>query len=235
MLPRAATRVPIALPVLFLLLVLTASVARSAAIAADPSDLGQGLRFLRPATLTEISAAVSAPPALVLDLRAALADDGKSAAALADTLRARPAEKGVCLILLSPATAPALLAALTPAPPGCVTIGRADGACRPDIAVATDAAAEQRALAALASGTPPASLLPVSTDKPRHDEAELARDHAAGKTAAEDSDAPPAPKLPEPKATSPKAEAAATVTDAVLQRAVQVHRGLVALGRISRD
>lgn len=206
-----------------------------------PADLGHGLKYFRPtastpAALTEISPAVASQPALVLDLRAAVADE-PSAAALLAALRARPVGKGVCLVLLSPATAPALLTALTPTPPGCVTLGRAHGACRPDLSVATDATAEQRALAALASGTPPSALLSVSADKPRHDEAELARDHAAGKKPTKDADADETPtaKSSDSKAQSPKAETTLALPDATLERAMQVHRGLVALGKIPRD
>jgi hypothetical protein len=229
------------LPLPFLAVVLALRLALPA-FAATTDELGHGLKYFRPAALADITSAAVAPPALVLDLRGVSSADAPSAAAALAALRARPADRGVCLVLISPATAPALLAALSPTPPGCVTVGRAAGDCRPDIAVATDDAAEQRALVALAAGTPPTALLgtPIA-GKPRHDEAELAKDHAAGKKPTDTaSDLVPKPAAPA-MADAPKSQTASPtdttlppppLVDAVLQRAAQLHRGLLALGKI---
>ncbi|MEI6861715.1 MAG: hypothetical protein WCL04_05620 [Verrucomicrobiota bacterium] len=212
--------------------------APSAAASRAPNDLGQGLTFLRLAALDDAVAGkisvASTPPsvALLLDLRGTPADEA-SATALLVTLRARPANQCVCLILISPATAPALLTVLASRVSGCLTLGRADGNCHPDIAVTTTAESDQRACDALAAGTAPLALLGTPADKPRHDEAELVKDHASG--------SPPTTAAVAPDSTAPKpaANSAAITTalstvlplpvDAVLQRAVQIHRGLLAL------
>jgi hypothetical protein len=180
----------------------------AAATAPDPTDLGHGLKYFRPAAAAEITPAAVAPAALVLDLRGVSTADASVSAAILAALRARPA------------------------------VGRAAGDCRPEIAVSTDVTAEQRALVALATGTPPTALLgtPVA-GKPRHDEAELAKDHAAGRKPGDlPGDHAPSPAAPavEPKApaTAPVPAAPPPLVDAVLQRAAQLHRGLLALGRI---
>ncbi len=209
---------------------------RAAAPAADPSDLGQELKFVRLSALSATDkvyfANISTTPALVFDLRGATTDE-PSIAALVAAVRARPAGKGVCFILISTDTTPALLAALHPVPPGCITIGRPDGTCDPDIAVVTTAAAEQRARAALVAGTQLAALVAAPTDKPRHDEAELAKDHAEGKKTIFESDpiADTQPTLGQQKIQNSKPEPALVdpPVDDVLQRAVQLHRGLAAL------
>jgi hypothetical protein len=58
--------------------------------------------------------------------------------------------------------------------------------------------------------------------KVRHDEVELAKAHAAGQEPPDEDDD-----------LKPDASAAAPI-DRVLQRAVQLHRGLLALGKISK-
>ena len=213
--------------------------ATPAAISA-PAGLGPGLAFLRLAALdVEVAAKMSASStALVLDLRGTTADE-QSAVTFLAMLRARPANQGVCLILISPATAPALLKMLVTRVSGCLTIGRAEGNCRPDIAVTTTAESDQRAQDALGTGTPPLALLGPTVDKPRHDEAELAKDHASGKKPASEP-ASPDSTAPKPAASPAAGSLPAVITatlstvlppplDAVLQRAVQIHRGLLAL------
>ncbi len=222
----------------FLVLLFLAVFSVASAFATELDNLGQGLGFLRLGPLADQQKSFNSPvgdtPALVLDLRDATADETVSTALLA-TLRGRPAGRGVCLVLLSSSTAPALLAAFATTPSGCLTVGRADGACHPDIAVATTADAEQRVRAAFAAGMSLTALLSVPSDKPRHDEAELAKDHAAGipPPAEDDSAAPSAPKPIADETTKKSAPPKEPpVLDVVLQRAVQVHRGLLALGKI---
>jgi hypothetical protein len=93
--------------------------------------------------------------------------------------------------------------------------------------VSVPAAAEQRAYAALENGTPLEALITQPMDKPRNDEAMLAREHLsdtalgdAAESARSDRVAPAKPGPPAP-------------FDPVLQRAVQLHRALVALKRVS--
>lgn len=209
------------LPALFvLLLVVVFSAARLAAT--ELYDLGQGLGYLRLGALADSEKAFHSPvsdtPALVLDLRTATGN-GPAVAALLATLRSRPAGKPIRLLLISPATTPELLAGLTAGLPGVITIGRAADNCHPDIAVATTADAEQRALAALSTGVPAGNLFSSAPAKRRYDEALLAHDRNAP---VEDPAAPEA--KPETKPAEPP-----PLLDAVLQRAVQIHRGLLAL------
>ncbi len=77
---------------------------------------------------------------------------------------------------------------------------------------------DKRAYDALESGASVESLLSDYPDKPRIDEAYLEKEHLS------DSDAP---DLPTDKPPPPK-----PLVDALLQRAVQLHRGLVALKRV---
>ena len=194
--------------------------------AAGLPELGEGLAYLCPADpvadLRLFAGRIPVGP-LVLDLRRVTFTAEDSRAWLA-ALPGLPAGKTICIVLISPTTPPDLLARFAAGLPGCLTIGRVANGCHPDVAVATTADAEQRAIAAYAAGTPLATLIAAASDKPRHDEAELAKDHAAGKTPAGEADSPAAVALKPPQA--------GPAFDAVLQRAVQVHRGLLALGRL---
>jgi hypothetical protein len=217
-----------------LVLLLVLGFSGTPAGAAELGDLSQGLSFLRLGELGDSGkntfSQLGDMPTLVLDLREAKGD-GSATANLLAALRGRPAGKGICLVLISSATAPELLAGLAHGVPGCLTLGRESADYHPDIAVATTAAAEQSVHDAFLAGTPPAALLATPGGKPRHDEAELAKDHAAGKstTAEDDPTPPPASKTALKESAPPKATAP---FDTVLQRAVQIHRGLLALGKI---
>ncbi len=212
----------------FLLLGLALPAGFSARAAAPVVDLGSGLGYLRPtdavADLSVLTARAPAGP-LVLDLRRVgfAADDAHAWLA---ALRGQPVGKTVRLVLISPATGPELLAGFAAGLPGCLTIGRVDGACHPDMAVTTGADADARAVDALASGTSPLALVTTTINKPRHDEVELGKFHAAGKNPPEESDVAPAVSLPAvPPAPTPS-------LDAVLLRAVELGQGLLALGRV---
>jgi hypothetical protein len=210
------------------LLLLLGPVARAASPVAD---LGRDLGYLRPTdAVADLPALATGAPAsaLVLDLRrAAFAPD--DARAWLAALHGLPVGKTVRLVLISPATAPELLAGLAAGIPGCITIGRADGGCLPDVVVATDADADARACDALAAGTAAATLATETIDKPRHDEVELGRLHAAGKNPPEEADPETPPGKPAPDAPAPRS----TPVDVVLRRAVEIDRGLVALGKIN--
>jgi hypothetical protein len=88
----------------------------------------------------------------------------------------------------------------------------------PLISVNVSPEADRRAYDALEKGSDVQSLLSDYPDKPRIDEAYLEKEHIA------DSDAPDviSDKPPPPR----------PLVDAMLQRAVQLHRGLLALKKI---
>jgi hypothetical protein len=181
----------------------------------DGRDLGESLVYVRMERVTAESAALPAAPSLVLDLRYAAGDDA-AAAALQAKLRGNPAGRRLVLVLANPETAAPLRRILEPAqrPARALVLGRAGENFEPDIPVVFDAEAERSAWAAGGTG----DLTELITDNPgkiRLDEAAIVRRHQNG-----------GPEDGEPPAA---AAAGAAVTDRVLQRAVQLHRGLNAL------
>jgi hypothetical protein len=230
-------------PVLVLVLVLApfASLvhAESATPATTPAaplvrSLGRNLVYLRVHTLPDdLPAAISSPQhpvSLVVDLRFVQAGD-KAVRAFAAWLKfqARPATP--VIVLINAQTSPALLAPLDDAvsPPGVVSIGPAAATIKPDIALALTAEADRLAYEALEHGTPVEELITPRLDKTRHDESTINKERVTGAADDEESDfieaAPPPPaKAAEPVAPVP--------FDAVLQRALQLHRALLALRKI---
>lgn len=193
-----------------------------------PLDLGQGLAYLRlkslPADLSALPASL-AQPALVLDLRFATAE-AADAAALRNELAARADPRAPVFILFNAETSPALrqaLAASAPLP-GVVTLGPAEDGSAPDLALPVSPADDRRAYDALDHGTPVTALITEKIAKPRFDEAVLDEEHAKGL-------APDFPPPPDPTAKKTP-EPPPPLIDAVLQRAVQLHRALLALGKI---
>lgn len=183
-------------------------------------DLGAGLAYRRVAALPrDLPAPVPGrPPALVLDLRF-LAAEGEGAAALTAWLEARAAQGGIILVLGNGETAGPVRQALTQRrrPPGVVVVGRPAEGFTPDLSVGATAASERAAWDALAAGTPPATLLREHPDKERHDEARLARGASA---------------VPAPAAGAAAPRADPPPHDGALQRAVHLHRTLLALRKI---
>lgn len=200
--------------------------------AADPSDLGRGLRYFRAGALVTDLAALGAALAsgpLVLDLRAAQGD-AVSTARLQELLaqRSSAAPASSPLFVLLSADTPADIRSAVPASPVVVTLGCAGPGFAPALVVSTDLAHDRAAIAELAAGRPARDLIGVKLDKPRFDEAHLARNHASGhhsedqqSSTTDTKDKPAAPPAPE-----------APIQDLVLQRAVFLHRALLALGRI---
>jgi hypothetical protein len=193
-----------------------------AARATEVTDLAQGLGYVRVHALIDSTSVIAASTgALVLDLRYAAADDA-SAAALKAALAARPARPPL-FILVSPAT-PAVLAPVISAS-SALTLGLASSSPTPKVAVKTDAATDRRAYDALETGTPLDQLISGKIEKERFDEATLVKEFKDGNPDAE----PPPP----PDPTAPKAgdapEKNAPLIDRVLQRAVHLHRALLAL------
>lgn len=185
-------------------------------------DLGYGLVYMRvhelPADLPPKPAG-RAPPC-VLDLRYVKADADAAAAALA-WVKARATPRSPVFVLANRATAAALREPLSkhPRATGVAVVGVPDGDFQPQISVATTAETERRAYDALERGVPIAKLLKDNPDKVRNDEASLSRDRLAEASADAAGDALAG------KAETPP-------IDATLQRAVHLHRALVALKRI---
>lgn len=202
----------------------------------DPADLGRGLRFFRVAALaTDLAAlepALAAGP-LVLDLRAAHGDP-VSNARLQELLQRRttPADTARPLFVLLAADTPAAIRSAVPAAPAILTLGCAGPGFAPTLAVSTDPTLDRAAVAALAAGRPARELIEEKLDKPRFDEARLTRNHANGRRGGEDS--APSPGAEPDNQPVGGAAPEAPVKDLVLQRAVFLHRALLALGRLPR-
>jgi len=212
--------------------------------AALEQDLGQSLTYLRvndaaadtPATV----ASIARHPALVLDLRCVISDAGQ-AEALQAALAKPPPTHAARIILINATTAPALIAVLTDDLPHVVTIGPRTPALTPDIAIATTEEKDRAAYDALTTGTPLEKLINSSLDKRRYDEAKLVQDHSNGITPdttalpadAEDDSVTPSPAKDEKKSVAPeKKNELSPLVDLVLERAVQLHRSLLAIKKL---
>ncbi|HVU24075.1 MAG TPA: hypothetical protein VHE13_08120 [Opitutus sp.] len=195
-------------------------------------DLGEGLLYFRVHDLpADLPAAAPRAHALVLDLRYASATPA-GAAALAAWMKSRASSDWPVFVLLNPGTSPALLPAFVaghrPAA-GVVTLAPRSSSLTPDIAVDVAPDADRGAYDALEHGAATDSLVTENADKPRHDEAELAHERANPPAEADDVDALP----PEPADATAAPAPPAPVIDRLLERAIQLHRGLVALHRIA--
>lgn len=196
----------------------------SAVAAPLERDLGQGLKLYRvhelPADLPPAAPASGRVPPCVVDLRYAKAD-ADAASALQAWLRFRAKPRAPVFVLANAETSPALLRVLAQREPGAgvAVIGAASGKLKPDVVVRTTTEEERRAYDALENGATVAALLTDNPDKVRNDEASLSRDRLAEASADTATDA-----------LAPKRDAA--VVDAALQRAVHLHRALVALRKL---
>lgn len=186
--------------------------------------LGQNLDYLRVREVPAgLAAAKPAPTgALVLDLRFATvgANDGFS---VGTWLNSHARTNAPVFVLFNSATQPALLDALAPGylPSGVITLAPSGTRLPPDITIDVDAATDRKAYEAYDQGTALTDLVVTTTAKQRFDETELIRRDAAADAGGKSAPArPPAAGTPPP------------LVDAVLQRAVQLHRSLLALGRI---
>jgi hypothetical protein len=152
----------------------------------------------------------------VLDLRFAKGDDATAA-----TLRAwvmfNASAKAPVLALENRETSPALRAAIAAgSAPGLILLAPRSAQLTADIEVPVSPELDRKAYLALEKGATLESLLTDNPEKPRVDEAYLEKEHIP------DSEAP---EIPDYKPQPP-------LVDPLLQRAVQVHRGLVALKRL---
>jgi hypothetical protein len=235
--------------IFFLICILPLSLLSSA----TATDLGQGLRYLRSNNIdTDCSAlrsALSQPAPLVIDLRGTVAPDAAAGATVAprpaSTAITRPGQSdptaaapSLRIILVNAGTPAGLLRAFALPASGWLVLGPATPGLTVDIAVSASVEADRRAVAALAAGVPPEKLLDRQPKKNRYDEAALIRDYThqpaeapapAGRTSNNGTESTP----PAAPAAQPDADAAeAPPADAVLQRARDIHRALLALKKI---
>jgi len=195
------------------------------------TDLGQGLSYLRVHSPADSVKAAASSGALVLDLRYTTVDE-TSAAELKSALAARPANAPL-FILVSPDTPPNLATVVQQS--STLTLGIAGAKPAPKVVVKAEAAADRAAYAALEAGTVIASLISGKVEKERYDEASLVEEFNNGNLDAEPPPAPdptpPAPGKTEVTKAGDDPVKPALPTDRVLQRAVHLHRALLALKR----
>jgi hypothetical protein len=187
-------------------------------------DLGQGLRLFRlhelPGDLPTASAADAKGPPCVVDVRYAKADDDAAKAFFA-WLKFRAKPRAPVFVLVNGDTAGAVLETLTAREKGggIVVIGAPSRKLEPDIPTRMTGEDERRAYDALEKGTAVGVLLTDNPDKVRNDEASLSRDRLA------DASADTAADALAPKRVVPP-------IDTALQRAVHLHRTLLALRKL---
>jgi hypothetical protein len=186
-------------------------------------DLGHGLQFYRvhelPADLPPTPAA-GRTPACVVDLRYVRAD-ADVANAFAAWLKFRATPRSPVFVLANRDTSSTLLKVIAghERSTGIMVVGVPGRGFQPDVAVATSAENERRAYDALEQGAAITTLVTDNPDKVRNDEASLSKDRLA-EASAEAADDVLTGKRPAPP------------VDAALQRALHLHRALVALKRI---
>jgi len=206
------------------LFVFLAGFAASCAAAPLVRDLGHGLVYLRIAQLPDdlpSKQIAEAGKPLVLDLRFARTE-ADPANTFGAWLKSRANPAAPISILTNAETSPFLLLQLaTPSlPTGVITQGPASNGFSPDIEVPVTPEADRRAYDALAAGISIADLVTPPLDKPRHDEALLARQYSTGSDEEET------------QAPAPGAKRVPPTEDLVLARAIHLHRALLALHRV---
>ena len=190
------------------------------------AEIAPGLAYMRPGMKL-----APATGSAVLDLRY-VTEESSATPLLAAIEPGNANDRRIILVLVSPETPSGLRRQLI-ALPRCLTIGRAAPGLKTDIVVTTSAEADRRAFDALAAGTAPEKLLVENADKTRYDEASLVREHNGATEPIDGADQTLKPESlnPAERAANPTTPAAPGV-DAVLQRAVQIHRGLAVLKKL---
>jgi hypothetical protein len=185
-------------------------------------DLGAGLEYFRvhvaPADLPAPDAARGRP--CVIDLRFARAE-ANAATIVQAWIHTHATPRSPVLILANTQTDTVLLGAIGNLgnSTSVLTIGTPGPRFTPDIAVQTPPEAERRAYDALESGVAPAILIAENLEKARNDEASLSRDRSTEES-------------PDRPAENSGKERASPPIDTALQRAVQLHRALLALKKV---
>ncbi len=215
---------------LFLLLILSLAFAVALSAAPITRNLGQGLAYHRvhqlPADLPTAEDTRRQPS--ILDLRY-VAGGADEATALAAWLKFHATARTPVFVIVNADTTDALLAVLTPRNGSIIVLGDSAAHFTPDIAMKVSADAERRAYDAFDHGATADSLIAEPSDKPRNDEAKLAKDRTAQPDAAVAQDDPaPAAATDDPGKPKPSLPP----VDLALQRAVQLHRTLLALKKL---
>lgn len=180
-------------------------------------DLGRNLAYFRvhelPRDLPQTESA--RPQPCVLDVRYVRADAAAGATLLA-WLKFHASARTPVLVLANAETDAALLAPLGPGHTAAniLVIGATARGFTPDIAVQTSPQNERHAYDALEAGAEVTAVISENGDKARNDEASLSHDRST-----------------EPSETA-KERTAGPPLDAALQRAVHLHRALLALKKI---
>jgi hypothetical protein len=183
-------------------------------------ELGSGLVYVRVRALPADLPAKPAGrvPPCIIDLRY-VETDSDGAAAFAAWMKSRATTRSPVFVIANAETSRPLLKELSnhERGTGIAVVGIPRGAFKPDVAVTASAENERRAYDALEQGAEIGSLLADNPNKVRNDEASLARESPAQPSAE--------PVESAAKQTSPP-------IDSALQRAVHLHRALVALKRL---
>lgn len=157
-------------------------------------------------------------PACIVDVRY-VETNRDGAAAFAAWLKARATSRTPVFVIANADTARPLLKELGAHErgTGIAVVGIPHGAFKPDVLVNGTADDERKAYDALERGTAIGTLLADNPNKVRNDEASLSKDRLAEASA---------------EATDGSAKQSPQPVDAALQRAVHLHRALVALKRL---
>lgn len=200
-------------------------------------DLGAGLAYCRVHILpADLPVTPDKPTPLVLDLRYATTDRA-GIQALDAWLKFRARPSAPIFVLANADTARGLRQILGAHRnnPSLVTIGPAGDGFTPDLSIAIGHEAERRAYEALEGGATVNALTIENPDKPRHDEAAIARERANPSADAGDPEADDPNMVDDtPAATKGSSAAAAPKLpiDLSLQRAIQLYQALVAIKRL---
>lgn len=195
------------------------------------ADLGEGLAYARVNNVSvQTLPALDGP--LVLDLRRCAPPSDEAASALGGFLRGAGPLR---LVLVSRETPAALRSLLAQRAPNVITLAASGSAGEPapDIVVAATPEEDLRAYDALTTGAELAKLVQPPLQKPRRDEASIVRSRANGANGAATTNGSNGSEEETPSTdANPPEPAEPLLVDLVLQRAVHVHRGLKALGRV---
>ena len=183
-------------------------------------EVGNGLVYVRVHTIPADLPAkpTGRVPACIVDLRY-VDTNSDGATAFAAWLKARATSRTPVFVIANADTARPLLKELSvhERGTGIAVVGIPRGGFKPDVAVSASADDERKAYDALEKGAVIGTLLADNPNKVRNDEASLSKDRLAEASA---------------DATDGSPKQAPPPIDAALQRAVHLHRALVALKRL---
>jgi hypothetical protein len=197
-------------------------------------DLGRGLVYYRALNLPgDLPAAVPDKQARILDLRFAQGEAAANSALIA-WLKLHATPRTPVFILANAKTKPALLARLAGHDPaaGILVVGPQAPDFLADIAVKVSDDEDRRAYDAFATASI-SSLLIDQPNKPRNDEARLTKEHLSDGALTSETPGDTDPPASDATASAaPPKPAPPVIVDVVLQRAVHLHRALLALKKL---